>query len=149
MRMNTLRKNLARPGREELDAVTRERPGSSPLPAVRHVPPAGWKVVEPHQEHLLAFAVPRDLQQFFDALETRFPGQIAGELIRFHRLDRVHDDVAVVHAVAATHLDMRAGPDANGAPDPPAPDSLTKTSGELHTSSESHRNLERIRGGQR
>jgi hypothetical protein len=49
-----------------------------------------------------------------------------------HRRNRVHDDVAVVHGVAATHLYMEALPDANAASDSSPPDSFTKAFGEHH-----------------
>src|SRR5512145_2358333 len=49
-----------------------------------------------------------------------------------HRRDRIHDDMAIVHLVAGSHLDMRPRPDANAAPDSPATDLLAKRFREHH-----------------
>jgi hypothetical protein len=88
--------------------------------------------MEANQVHVVAAAVFCDSQQIIHALETRFTGQIVSDVGDGDRLDRVHDDVALVHLVAATHLDMRTRPDANAAPDSAAPDSVAKAFGEDH-----------------
>ena len=66
------------------------------------------------------------LQQVLDALETRFTGQIVGDVLEFNRRNRVHHDVAIVHGVTTAHFDVGTRPDANAASDPSAPDSLPK-----------------------
>ena len=88
--------------------------------------------MEPNQVHLVAAAVSCDSQHTIDALEPRFTGQIVRDVGDGNRRNRVHDDVAVVHPVMATGLDMGARPDADAASDSSAPDSLSKAFGEHH-----------------
>ena len=88
--------------------------------------------MEPNQIHLIAAAVFGDSQQVIHAVETRFTGQIVGNIGDRNRRNRIHDDVAVVHTVTTSHLYMRTRPDANAASDSPAPDSLAKAFGEHH-----------------
>ena len=88
--------------------------------------------MEPNHVHLVAAAVLRDAQQIVDAIEAGFPRQVVCQVVRAHRLNRVHDDVAVVHAVATANLHVRSGPDANAAPDPAAANPFTKVFRELH-----------------
>src|SRR5688572_8919 len=88
--------------------------------------------MEPNQIHLVAPAVPGDPQQLIHALEPRFAGQIVGDVGGGNRRNRIHDDVALVHPVTTTDLDMRTRPDANAASDPAPPDSLAKAFGEHH-----------------
>jgi hypothetical protein len=47
-------------------------------------------------------------------------------------LNRIHDDVALVHRVTTTHFYVRTRPDANAASDSPVPDFVTKAFGEHH-----------------
>jgi hypothetical protein len=89
--------------------------------------------MEPNQVHLVATAVFCDSQQIIHALEPRFTGQIVRDVGDGHRLNRIHDDVALIHPVTTTHLYMGPRPDANAASDSPAPDSLAKAFGEHHT----------------
>jgi hypothetical protein len=88
--------------------------------------------MEPNQEHLVAAAVPCDSQQVIHALEPRFTGQIVRDVGDGNRRNRIDDDVALVHPVTTTDLYMGTRPDANAAPDSPAPDSLSKAFGEHH-----------------
>jgi hypothetical protein len=88
--------------------------------------------MEPNQVHLVAAAVSGDSQQIIHAFEPRFTGQIVGDVGDGNRRNRIHDDVAVVHPVAATHLHMGTRPDANTAFDSPAPDSFAKAFAEQH-----------------
>lgn len=88
--------------------------------------------MEPNQVHLVAAAVSGDSQQIIHALEPRFTGQIVGDVGDGHRRNGIHDDVALVHPVTPSHLDMGARPDADAASDSSAPDSLSKTFGEQH-----------------
>jgi hypothetical protein len=89
--------------------------------------------MEPNQVHLVATAVFCDSQQIIHALEPGFTGQIVRDVGDGHRLNRIHDDVALIHPVTTTHLYMGPRPDANAASDSPAPDSLAKAFGEHHT----------------
>jgi hypothetical protein len=88
--------------------------------------------VKANQVHLIAAAMFRRLEQILHALESRFARQIVGDVVDVHRLDRVDDDVAVVHLVAAADFHLLAGPDPDGAADPAAPDAFAKAFGEDH-----------------
>jgi hypothetical protein len=85
-----------------------------------------------NQIHLVALAMSCGSNQVVHALESRFLGQIVRDVRLRDRRNRIHDDMAVVHAVAAAHLDMRVRPDADRTSDSPAPDSLSQASGEQH-----------------
>jgi hypothetical protein len=79
-----------------------------------------------------AAAVSCDSQQIIHAFEPRFTGEIVRDVGERHRGDRVDDDMAFVHLIAATDLDVRTGPDANAASDSAAADPIAKSFGELH-----------------
>ena len=85
-----------------------------------------------NQVRLVARAMLRDREQVLHAVETRFPRQITRNPSQSDRLDRLDDDVPVVHAVAPAGFHMRMLPDADAAPDDAAPDSLAKTFREYH-----------------
>ena len=99
---------------------------SRTLPATRR------DVSEPNQEHLPPRAVLGNFQQFPDRRKARLAGQVVGHIRARHRRNRVHDNVTVVHAVAAADLHVRARPDADAAPDPPASDPVAKAPGKRH-----------------
>src|SRR5947199_9624652 len=99
------------------------------------IPRAGRQIMEPNQVHLVAAAVSCDSQQIIHALESRFTGQIVGDVGDGNRRNRIHDDMAVVHPVTTTHLDMWTRPDANAASDSSAPMSLAKSFAEHHRES--------------
>ena len=88
--------------------------------------------MEPNQVHVVAAAVFRDSEQFIHALESRFASQIIRHVSDGNRLDRIHDDVTLVHRVPATDLYVRIFPDADTALDFPVPYSLAKPFGEHH-----------------
>ena len=88
--------------------------------------------MEPNQVGLVAFAVPRDLQEIVNTVESRLAGQIVRDVVDGNRRNRVDDDVPLVHRVAAANLDMEPCPDADAALDSPAPDSVAKPFGEHH-----------------
>jgi hypothetical protein len=96
--------------------------------------------MEANQVHVLAGAVFCDLQQILDALEPRFTREIVGDVGDLDRRNRIDDDMAVLHGVATTDLDMGTRPDANAASDSPAPDSFAKPFGEHHLTSPHTRN---------
>src|SRR5262245_29013025 len=98
----------------------------------RLVPRARRQVVEPDQVHLVAAAVPRDLQQILHACEPRLTGEIVRYVFNAYRRNRIDDDVAVVHSVTTTDFDLEPRPDAYRAPDPAAPNSLAEVFGERH-----------------
>ena len=88
--------------------------------------------MEPNQVSLLAFAVPRDLEEIVNAVESRLAGQIVRDVVDGNWRNRIDDDVSIVHRVAAAHFDMEPHPDADAASDSPAPDPRTKALGEHH-----------------
>jgi hypothetical protein len=88
--------------------------------------------MEPNQVGLVAFAVPRDLQEIVNAVESRLAGQIVRDVVDVNRRYRIHHDVSVVHRVAASDLDVGPRPDAYAALDSPAPDSVAKAFREHH-----------------
>src|SRR5262245_38159002 len=98
----------------------------------RRVPGTGRQVVESNQVDVVAATMPGDAQQVVHAVEARLASQTVGNVGERDRLNRIDDDVAVVHRVTATHPDMRAHPDANAASDSPAPDSLAEVLAEHH-----------------
>ena len=88
--------------------------------------------MEPNKVSLVAFAVPRDLQEIVNAVESRFAGQIVRDVVEGDRRNRIDNDVSIVHRVAAAHLDMQPRPNAYAASDSPAPDPRAKALGEHH-----------------
>src|SRR4051812_23417601 len=88
--------------------------------------------MEPDQVHLIAVAVTGDLQQGLDAFESRFASEIVGDVAKANRHDRVDDDVAVVHLIAAAGLDVRTHPHTHAAPDSAPPDPLAEPFREDH-----------------
>ena len=88
--------------------------------------------MESNQVGLVAFAVPSDLQQIGNTLESRLARQIVRDVVDGNRRNRIDDDVSIVHRVAAAHLHMESRPDADAASDSPAPDPLAKAFREHH-----------------
>jgi hypothetical protein len=88
--------------------------------------------MESNQVGLVAFAVPRDLQQIGNAVKSGLASQVVRDVVDGNRRNRIDDDVSIVHRVAAAHLHMEPRPDADAAPDSPAPDPLAKPFGEHH-----------------
>lgn len=88
--------------------------------------------MEADEVHILTAAVLRDCQQILHTTEPGLTREIMCDVFERDRMNPVHDDVAVVHAVAAADLHVRPRPDADRAPDASAPDSLSKVSGKLH-----------------
>jgi len=90
--------------------------------------------MKPDQIHVSAAAVFGDSEQIFHAREPRFTSELVGDVRHRNGIDRVHDDVAIVHLVTASDFDMRPGPDANAASDSAAADALAKRFREQHFS---------------
>src|SRR5262245_25997275 len=88
--------------------------------------------MEPNQVGLVAFAMPRDLQQVGNAVESRLAGQIVRDVVDGNRRNRIDDDVSILHRVAAAHFHLEPRPDADAAFDSPAPDPPAKPFGEHH-----------------
>src|SRR5262245_44358413 len=75
-------------------------------------------IVEVDQIDVAAAAVPCHLEQVDDPQESRTPRQIAGDVGKRDRLDRVDDDVPVFHRIDAADLDVRPLPNPHAAGDP-------------------------------
>lgn len=101
------------------------------------------QIVEADQVDILAFTVPRDLQQIGEAKETGFSRELRRNLRKLDRLDGIDLDLAFVHAIAPAHSDVRTHPDSNAARDLTPADPFAKAFGEhheesLHSSSRRH-----------
>src|SRR5262245_14984898 len=90
----------------------------------RSVPRAGAQVVEPNQVDLPSASVPRDRQQILHAFEAGLARQIICNVLDSDGHNRIDDDMAVLHRIAATGLDLRPRPDADAAPDSSAANPL-------------------------
>jgi hypothetical protein len=88
--------------------------------------------VESNQVRLVPAAVFRDGQQFSHALEPGLTREVVRDATDGDRLNRIHDDMSVVHPVPATHFDMGPHPDADRASDSALSDALAKPLGEQH-----------------
>src|SRR6478735_8636531 len=101
-------------------------PAARPRSAARlfglHVPAARGEVMEPNQVDVVTGAVSGGFEQILHAGEARFARQIVGDIRQANRPDRLHDNLPLVHAIAAARLDMGPLPDADAALDSPAPD---------------------------
>jgi hypothetical protein len=88
--------------------------------------------VEPNQVDVLTTTVLGRLEQLPHTAETRLAGQIIGDIRETNSLDRIHDDLPLVHAVTTAHPDVRPHPDADAAPDAPTSNPFAKTFHEHH-----------------
>jgi hypothetical protein len=88
--------------------------------------------MKPNQVYFVSATVFCDSQQFIHAFESRFTGEIAGDVGDGNRRNRIDDDVAIVHPVTTTYLDTWALPDANAASDSPELDSHAKALAKHH-----------------
>jgi hypothetical protein len=85
-----------------------------------------------NQIHVFTAAVSGDLQKIIHALESRFAGQIGGDVRERNLSYRIYDYVAFVHPILTTYLYMWARPDANAARNSAVPDSIAKAFCEHH-----------------
>src|SRR5688572_24442087 len=90
--------------------------------------------MEPDQVDVPAGAVPGGFHQRLEAWKAGLARQQRGHVLQPDGFDRIDDDVAVVHRVAAAGFDVRMGPDAHAAADPPAPHALTQLFSKEHRS---------------
>jgi hypothetical protein len=88
--------------------------------------------MESDQVHFFSFAVSGDFQQIIHAFEPRFTSQIVRHIGDGNRLNRIHDDVALVHTIATSRLYVGTRPDTNAASDSPESDTLAKAFGKYH-----------------
>src|SRR5687768_3012753 len=96
------------------------------------VPRACGQVVESNQVHILAAAVFGDFHQLFHALESRLASEVIGNVALSDFFNRIDNDRAIVHCIAAAHLDSGLYPDADRAPDAPTPDAVAELFREYH-----------------
>jgi hypothetical protein len=73
--------------------------------------------VEPDQVDVLSPAVLGDLEQIDDAFEPGRAGQLGRDVSQLDRQDGGYLDLALLHSIAAAHLDVRAHPDPDAAGD--------------------------------
>ena len=85
-----------------------------------------------NQVHFVAAPVFCDSQQIIHAFESRFTGEVSGDVGDGNRRNRINDDVTIVHPVTTTYFDTGTLPDANAASDYPEPDSHAKALGKHH-----------------
>ena len=93
------------------------------------------QIVEVDQVDILAFTVPRDLQQIGEAEETRFSREFRRNLRKLDRLDGIDLDLAFVHTVTGADPYAWTTPNANAAGNLSPADSFAKTFGEDHAKS--------------
>src|SRR6185503_3099705 len=100
-----------------------------------NVPGAWGQVVESNQVDIVAAAVFRRFEQVLHTVETRFARQVVGDIRESNRLDRIDDNVPLVHSVTTTLFHLGPHPDADRASDPAASNALAKALGEDHPAS--------------
>lgn len=94
------------------------------------LPATGRQIVKSNQECLVPLAVSGDGQQFLDAGKSGLTREIVRNVALPNRLDRVDDNLALVHAVTTADFHVRARPDPDRASDSTAPDPFAKVFGE-------------------
>ena len=88
--------------------------------------------MEPHEVHVLAATVPCGVEKIVNAGKARFPGEFVGHVAKLDFLDRIDDDMTVVHRVLAANLDPRAKPDAHAASNAPSANTFPEVACEDH-----------------
>jgi hypothetical protein len=91
--------------------------------------------VKPDQIDVLAATVLCDLEEVDYTLETRLPRQLWSDIRETDRQDRIHLDLALLHPVAVTDLDVGARPDSDAARDFAATNALSQALREDHAKS--------------
>ena len=91
--------------------------------------------MEPDQIDVLAVTVLRDLEEVDHTVETRFPRQLWRDVGEADRLDRIHLDLTLFHAVAGAHVDVGTRPYSDAARDVSAANSLAQALREDHEGS--------------
>ena len=91
--------------------------------------------MEPDQIDVLAFTMLRDFEEVEDAKETGLARQHRSDIRKTDRLDRIDFDLALVHAVPSTGLDVGMHPYPDAASDFSPTNSLAQAFGENHEKS--------------
>lgn len=79
---------------------------------------------------VVPFAMLGDLEQIENTEEAGLACDLRGDIGKPDRLDGVHLNLSLLHAIAGSHSYMRSHPDADTAGDLPAAHSLAKPLGE-------------------
>lgn len=88
--------------------------------------------MESNQVYVAAPTVFCNLQEVLHIRKPRLSRQVVSDVLQSNWHNRIHDDLPIIHAVAATHFDVRSRPDADGASDPTASYAITQAFGEHH-----------------
>src|SRR5262245_3229182 len=89
--------------------------------------------MEPDQIDILAFTVLRDLKQIEHAQEPGFSRQLWSDIREPDRRNRIHFDLALIHAIPATNLDMWTRPYADTASDFSTTNTVAQAFREYHS----------------
>lgn len=88
--------------------------------------------MEADEVNVIAFPVLGDREQRVTAFEAAFTSEIVRYLLKRYFLDRIHNDVAVVHRIFVAGLHSRRLPDAHAAADASALNAVTQLFREHH-----------------
>jgi hypothetical protein len=91
--------------------------------------------VESNQIDVVAATVFRDFEEVVHIFETRTSRQVLSDVGQTDRLNRIHFDLTLIHAVAAANLDVGTCPYADTASDGASSHSLSESLGEDHAAS--------------
>jgi hypothetical protein len=91
--------------------------------------------MEADQIDILPLTVPGNLEQIDDTEETGLACQLWSDIGKTDGLDGINLDLAIFHAVAGAHFDVRTRPDSDTAGDFSATNAVAKAPGEYHEES--------------
>src|SRR5687768_16643330 len=90
--------------------------------------------MKPDEVDLLAASMLRDFQEVQHAEKPRLARELRRDIRKTDHLDRVHDDLAAIHGIPPTQLDVGPHPDAHTARDFSGADFFAQAFGEGHKS---------------
>lgn len=91
--------------------------------------------MESNQVDVVAATVLRDREEVGHIFETRTSRQVWSDVGQTNRLNRIHFDLTLIHAVAPANLDVGTCPDSDAASDGASSHSLSEPLGEDHAAS--------------
>jgi hypothetical protein len=110
--------------------------GRSPSSATaHHSRQKARRVVESNQVDVVAATVLRDRKEVGHIFETRTSRQVWSDVGQTNRLNRIHLDLTLIHAVAPANLDVGTCPYSDAASDGASSHSLSEPLGEDHVAS--------------
>jgi hypothetical protein len=109
--------------------------GSPSSTAAQYSRQKARRVVESNQIDVVAATVFRDREEIGHIVETRTSRQVWSDVGQADRPNRIHFDLAVIHAVAPTNLDVGTGPYSDTASDGASSHSFSEPLGEDHAAS--------------